>query len=105
MVRETKYNESRLRDLISSGKNVKEIMEEMDITRTQFDSYHRKLMVSDGKFYQVDDPAGRSTTPKVTKTGLKISSDKIKSYGFKEGDKITIFNERPGKIIIEVKQD
>lgn len=105
MAKQTKYNESRLRDLISSGKNVKEIMADMNITRTQFDSYHRKLMVSDGKFYNVEDPAGRNTIPKVTKTGLKISSDKIKSYGFKEGDKITIFNEKPGKIIIEVKQE
>ncbi len=109
MVRKTKYDLEKLRELVVSGNGKTEIMKEMDIKNaTTFNNLILKLMDEDKKYYQLKEPRKtrqkKSVSVKIGKNNtLSLSSKVLSGSAFKPGDAFTvkIFKNRINLTLVE----
>ena len=102
MPKPSKFDANKLRDMITENKSAQEMLDTFGVKKPMLKSFLAKLMMIDKKFYEINGLESRavSSSPKVTKYGLKISLSLLESYGFKLGDTFK-FLSSDGNISLE----
>ena len=98
-----RYNPDKLRNLISEGKNAKEIMKTLGISLWSLKEHLLLLQYQDKKYYEIKGLFDRGVEPeefKISeKDGILFSEELLSHTGFKEGDKCELIIETDRIII------
>ena len=105
MPRETKFDATKLRTLITEGKTAQQIMDAFGINKNNLKANLVKLMTLDEKFYKIEgmDARAVSGNAKLSKTGIHLSPTLLANYGFSQGDEFKVSCLEEGKIVLEKK--
>jgi competence protein ComGF len=99
------YDPEKLRELIQDGKNAKEIMKELKISKYSLQEQLLMLQVEDKKLYIIKDLLDLKTEEekkwtRYRKDGVIFSERMLRFTGFKPGDAFEMVVEE-GRIILK----
>ena len=103
-----KFDASKLEELIKQGKNAKEIMQKLDISRWTLKEHLLILQNRNKKYYEIpglfDDAGGERTAKSVhyQREGVIFSAKMLEKTGFQAGDEFEMIVEKDRIILKKI---